>query len=47
MHNRWEVGRVSFSFDPAKLLPSPLNSEKLEVLNDCGSSVLLKIDRGR
>ncbi len=45
MHNRWEVGPISFTFDPTKLVPPPLNTAKIEVLNDCGSSVLLSIDR--
>jgi hypothetical protein len=47
MHCKWEVGPISFHFDPAKLLPPPLNSRTIEVLNDCGSSVLLRINRGQ
>jgi hypothetical protein len=40
-----DTGTVVLSFDPADLLPSPLNDMKVTVLNDLGSSVLLKIDR--
>jgi hypothetical protein len=35
---------VTLSFDPARLLPPPLNRRRITVLNDEGSSVLLKID---
>ncbi|MEN6486272.1 MAG: hypothetical protein ABFD98_15460 [Syntrophobacteraceae bacterium] len=38
-------GPISVSFDPSDLLPAPLNREKISVLHDGGSSVLLKIDR--
>jgi hypothetical protein len=45
MHRKWEVARLSYSFDPAGLLPAPLNALPVRVMDDCGSSVLLRIDR--
>ncbi|MCP4667340.1 MAG: hypothetical protein GY849_13345 [Deltaproteobacteria bacterium] len=39
------TGRVILNFDPARILPPPLNRLKISVLNDSGSSVLFKIDR--
>jgi hypothetical protein len=40
-----ETGRVELNFDPAALLPWPLNQHAIEVVEDGGSSVLLQIDR--
>lgn len=45
MHKRWKVGELAFTFDPSLLLPDPLSSRNLTVLNDCGSSVLIRIDQ--
>ncbi len=45
MHKSWKVGELTFTFDPSPLLPAPLSSKPLTVLNDCGSTVLLKIDQ--
>ncbi len=39
------TGEVVLSFDPAKILPSPLNALKITVLDDKGSSVLFGFDR--
>ena len=39
------TGRVVLSFDPARILPPPLNRLKISILNDNGSSVLFRIDR--
>ncbi|MGA2027816.1 MAG: hypothetical protein ABSH17_12225 [Syntrophobacteraceae bacterium] len=39
------TGEVMLSFDPAKILPSPLNALKIKVLDDNGSSVLFGFDR--
>jgi hypothetical protein len=39
------TGEVVLSFDPAKILPSPLNALKIKVLDDHGSSVLFGFDR--
>lgn len=36
---------ITVSFDPSSLLPAPLNRRKILVLDDQGSSVLLKIRR--
>jgi hypothetical protein len=41
----WRVGITTYSFDPARILPKPLRHNKVKVLNDCGSSVLLEIAR--
>jgi hypothetical protein len=38
------TGRVVFSFDPARLLPPPLQGRKAVVLDDHGDSVLLRLD---
>ena len=38
-----DVGEFTISFDPAALLPPPLNKKKIEVIDDSGSSVLLGI----
>lgn len=35
---------IVLSFDPAKILPEPVNRRKITVLDDKGSSVLFKID---
>lgn len=35
---------ISVSFDVAKILPEPLREYKTTILDDCGSTVLLKID---
>jgi hypothetical protein len=40
-----ETGTVVLSFDPADLMPAPLREQKVRVLADGGSSVLLKIER--
>jgi hypothetical protein len=45
MHRKWEVATLWYSFDPAGLLPPPLNARAVRVMDDCGSSVLLRIDR--
>lgn len=37
-------GPITVSFDPAKLLPAPLNTKKISILDDKGSSVLMRID---
>ncbi|MCP4667859.1 MAG: hypothetical protein GY849_16030, partial [Deltaproteobacteria bacterium] len=37
------TGPISLSFDPAKILPAPLNRKKISVLDDKGSSVLFEI----
>jgi hypothetical protein len=34
---------ITVSFDPADLVPSPLNKKQIRILDDGGSSVLLKI----
>ena len=39
------AGPIRVSFDPGNLLPEPLRQRKITVLDDCGSSVLLEIDR--
>jgi hypothetical protein len=44
MHRKWEVGEMTFSFDPARLLPEPLNRKDIRVLDDSGGSVLLQIE---
>ncbi|MCE5333058.1 MAG: hypothetical protein LLG06_00555 [Desulfobacteraceae bacterium] len=36
--------RISVSFDPADLIPEPLNRRQVTVLDDRGSSVLVQID---
>ncbi len=41
------TGSVTRSYDPATLLPPPLNAMRVNVLDDGGSSVLLEIDRDR
>lgn len=38
-----EIGAFTLSFDPADLLPPPLNRKYIKVLDDEGSSVLLEI----
>ena len=38
------AGPIRVDFDPANLLPGPLRDRKIRVLDDCGSSVLLKLD---
>ncbi|MEJ2719310.1 MAG: hypothetical protein P8182_19625, partial [Deltaproteobacteria bacterium] len=38
------TGPIVMSFDPAKILPAPVNQRKITVLDDKGSSVLFKID---
>ena len=43
MHRKWEVGKVTFTFDPALILPDPVNRKELKVLDDCGGSVLFQI----
>jgi len=45
MHKKWELGEMKFSFDPALMLPPPLNQKQIKVLDDCGGSVLFQIDR--
>ncbi len=45
MHKEWEVGKLIFSFDPALILPDPVNRKEIKVLNDCGGSVLFQIGR--
>jgi hypothetical protein len=37
------TGLVKISFNPQKLLPPPLNKKRVSVLDDQGSSVLLRI----
>jgi hypothetical protein len=37
------TGKITLSFDPAKILPPPLNKKKITVLDDRGSSVLFRI----
>ncbi|MFH1138407.1 MAG: hypothetical protein V1816_20220 [Pseudomonadota bacterium] len=37
------TGRISVSFDPARLLPPPLDQRAIKVLDDHGSSVLLEL----
>jgi hypothetical protein len=37
------AGPITVSFDPATLLPQPLNGKAIHVLNDAGSSVLLEV----
>jgi hypothetical protein len=44
-HRDWEVGEMTFSFDPSHLLPEPVNTMPVTVMDDCGSSVLMRIDR--
>jgi hypothetical protein len=39
-----KTGPITVSFDPAKILPRPLSSHRIEVLDDAGSSVLFKIE---
>jgi len=39
------TGPVTVSFDPAALLPEPLQGNQITVLNDRGSSVLLELKR--
>jgi hypothetical protein len=39
------TGQVSLDFDPASLLPPPLKPGDWVVIDDAGSSVLLKLDR--
>jgi len=41
----FETGKIFLAFDPAFMLPSPLNQQKISVLDDTGSSVLFRIDR--
>jgi hypothetical protein len=36
---------VTVSFDPAAILPPPLRSAKVSILDDYGSSVLLQLHR--
>ncbi len=43
MHRKWEVGKMTFSFDPARILPDPVNRREIKVLSDCGGSVLFQI----
>jgi len=45
MHKKWEVGKMTFSFDPARILPEPVNGREIKVLDDCGGSVLFEIGR--
>jgi hypothetical protein len=40
---REEVGEITVSFDPAAILPAPLNSRALSILDDQGSSVLFQL----
>ena len=40
-----ETGPIAVSFDPAKILPEPLNRRKIRVLDDHGSSVLFAIEQ--
>ena len=45
MHRKWEVGQMTFAFDPAGMLPDPVNRRDIKVLDDCGGSVLFQIGR--
>lgn len=45
MHRTWEAGEMIFSFDPSLLLPTVLRKDSVQVMNDCGSSVLMRLDR--
>jgi hypothetical protein len=45
MHRTWEAGEMTFTFDPARLLPPSLSRDSIRVINDCGSSVLMRLDR--
>lgn len=47
MHKKYEVGKLTFSFDPALMLPDPINRRDIKVLDDCGGSVLLHIEPAR
>ena len=40
-----DTGKILLIFDPALILPPPLNKRKITVLNDHGSSVLFRVDR--
>lgn len=40
-----DTDAISLSFDPAQMLPAPLNGMRISVLDDSGGAVLLKIDR--
>ena len=42
-----QLNPVTVSFDPADLLPAPLDKEKIKVLDDQGSAVLMELDGGR
>ncbi len=39
-----DISPIKVSFDPRRLLPPPLSSKKLSVLDDGGSSVLIRMD---
>ncbi|MFH1092412.1 MAG: hypothetical protein V1742_12665 [Pseudomonadota bacterium] len=39
------AGPITISFDPARILPPPLNQSRITVLADTGSSVLFRMDR--
>jgi len=39
------TGPITVSFDPAALLPEPLKKRRITVLDDRGSSVLLKLQQ--
>ena len=43
MNRKCEVGKLVFSFDPALMLPAPVNRREIKVINDCGGSVLFQI----
>ncbi|MBI5571870.1 MAG: hypothetical protein HY914_18145 [Desulfomonile tiedjei] len=45
MSRKSEVGELTFSFDPARILPDPVNRREITVLDDCGGSVLFRIGR--
>jgi hypothetical protein len=40
-----ETGPITVSFDPAKILPPPLNKREVRILDDHGSSVLFEIEQ--
>jgi hypothetical protein len=39
------TGPITVSFDPAALLPEPVNTRRITVLDDRGSSVLLELQQ--
>jgi hypothetical protein len=45
MYKDADTGLVKISFDPRKILPPPLNSKRISVLDDEGSSVLFRIQQ--